>query len=151
MHKLLWVPPYRSRLLISIPINHALTYHHSSKSNPLLLCMLWEQSARALHPHAYDIRLNLRVSEKCEKFGRKVWCGSLIWTTMERLLEDFSLEAKNPSVEAMNRWRSAVSVVKNPRRRFRMVSDLPNRAQAIQIKVFISLFWGYHVQFSFTS
>ncbi|KAJ1430018.1 P-type ATPase [Sesbania bispinosa] len=54
---------------------------------------------------------------------------------MESLLKDFEVEHKNPSVEALRRWRSAVSfVVKNRRRRFRMVADLDKRSEAEQIK-----------------
>ena len=53
---------------------------------------------------------------------------------MESLLKDFELEPKNPSPEALRRWRSAVSLVKNRRRRFRMVADLDKRSQAEQIK-----------------
>ncbi|KAK7285638.1 hypothetical protein RJT34_20415 [Clitoria ternatea] len=53
---------------------------------------------------------------------------------MESLLKDFELQHKNPSVEALRRWRSAVTLVKNRRRRFRMVADLDKRSQAEQIK-----------------
>ncbi|XP_027349217.1 putative calcium-transporting ATPase 11, plasma membrane-type isoform X2 [Abrus precatorius] len=53
---------------------------------------------------------------------------------MENLLKDFELEHKNPSVEALRRWRSAVSFVKNRRRRFRMVADLDQRSRAEQIQ-----------------
>ncbi|XP_057718919.1 calcium-transporting ATPase 4, plasma membrane-type-like [Arachis stenosperma] len=49
-------------------------------------------------------------------------------------MKDFELEPKNPSPEALRRWRSAVSLVKNRRRRFRMVADLDKRDQAQQIK-----------------
>ncbi|KAK9283675.1 hypothetical protein L1049_011925 [Liquidambar formosana] len=48
----------------------------------------------------------------------------------EYLRKNFDVEAKRPSEEALRRWRSAVSVVKNPRRRFRMVADLAKRAEA---------------------
>ncbi|KAL9331557.1 hypothetical protein ACSQ67_001167 [Phaseolus vulgaris] len=54
---------------------------------------------------------------------------------MERtLLKDFELQHKNPSVEALRRWRSAVTLVKNRRRRFRMVADLDKRDEAQQIR-----------------
>ncbi|KAL2329306.1 hypothetical protein Fmac_022733 [Flemingia macrophylla] len=50
---------------------------------------------------------------------------------MEKYLrENFSVQPKNPSEAALLRWRSAVSVVKNPRRRFRMVANLAHRADA---------------------
>ncbi|XP_061339000.1 calcium-transporting ATPase 4, plasma membrane-type-like isoform X4 [Gastrolobium bilobum] len=52
----------------------------------------------------------------------------------KHLLKDFELDPKNPSVEALQRWRSAVTLVKNRRRRFRMVADLDKRSQAEQIK-----------------
>jgi hypothetical protein len=45
------------------------------------------------------------------------------------LQEDFDLPPKHPSEEALRRWRSAVSLVKNRRRRFRMVADLDTRTQ----------------------
>jgi Ca2+-transporting ATPase len=46
------------------------------------------------------------------------------------LREDFDLPPKNPSEEAQRRWRSAVgALVKNRRRRFRMVADLDSRSQ----------------------
>jgi Ca2+-transporting ATPase len=49
---------------------------------------------------------------------------------MERYLrKNFDVEPKRPSDEALRRWRLAVSVVKNPRRRFRMVADLAKRAE----------------------
>ncbi|KAE9621686.1 hypothetical protein Lal_00033083 [Lupinus albus] len=55
---------------------------------------------------------------------------------MKSLLKDFELDSKNPSVEALTRWRTAVSfVVKNRRRRFRMVADLDKRSEAEQIKL----------------
>ena len=48
----------------------------------------------------------------------------------DNLRKNFAVEHKRPSEEAIRRWRSAVSVVKNPRRRFRMVADLAKRAEA---------------------
>lgn len=48
---------------------------------------------------------------------------------MEGFLKDFELEDKDRSIEALSRWRSAVSLVKNPRRRFRNVADLVKRAR----------------------
>ncbi|XP_050231157.1 putative calcium-transporting ATPase 11, plasma membrane-type [Mercurialis annua] len=62
------------------------------------------------------------------------------------LKDNFEVEPKNPSEEAIRRWRSAVSVVKNPRRRFRMVADLAKRAEAqtkrkkLQEKIRIALY-----------
>lgn len=62
------------------------------------------------------------------------------------LNKNFQVESKNPSEEAQKRWRSAVSIVKNPRRRFRMVADLAKRAEAekkklkIQEKIRIALY-----------
>lgn len=50
---------------------------------------------------------------------------------MEKYLrKNFDVEPKNPSEEALRRWRSAVWLVKNPHRRFRMVADLAKRAEA---------------------
>lgn len=50
---------------------------------------------------------------------------------MEKYLrKNFDVEPKRPSNEALERWRAAVSMVKNPRRRFRMVADLAKRAEA---------------------
>ncbi|XP_066360322.1 probable calcium-transporting ATPase 9, plasma membrane-type [Miscanthus floridulus] len=48
---------------------------------------------------------------------------------LEKNLQKFDLPPKNRSEEALRRWRDAVSVVKNPRRRFRMVADLATRHQ----------------------
>ncbi|XP_028766665.1 calcium-transporting ATPase 4, plasma membrane-type-like [Neltuma alba] len=65
---------------------------------------------------------------------------------MESLLKDFVIEHKKPSIEASKRWRSAVALVKNHRRRFRMVPDLQKRSEAeqtrklIQDKVRLALF-----------
>ncbi|PIN11077.1 Calcium transporting ATPase [Handroanthus impetiginosus] len=62
------------------------------------------------------------------------------------LKKNFEVEAKRPSEEALRRWRSAVWLVKNPRRRFRMVADLAKRAEAerkrhkIQEKIRIALY-----------
>jgi hypothetical protein len=44
----------------------------------------------------------------------------------------FELENKDRSIEALSRWRSAVSLVKNPRRRFRHAADLVKRRQAAE-------------------
>ncbi|XP_022938502.1 calcium-transporting ATPase 4, plasma membrane-type-like [Cucurbita moschata] len=67
--------------------------------------------------------------------------------TMENYLrKNFELEPKSPSEEAQMRWRSAVSIVKNRRRRFRMVADLDKRAQAeekrrkLQEKIRVALY-----------
>ncbi|KAJ0099590.1 hypothetical protein Patl1_20455 [Pistacia atlantica] len=65
---------------------------------------------------------------------------------MDGLLKDFDLEHKNPSEEALRRWRSLVSIVKNRRRRFRNVADLVKRAEAekkkrsIQEKIRVALY-----------
>ncbi|KAK1370466.1 Calcium-transporting ATPase [Heracleum sosnowskyi] len=62
------------------------------------------------------------------------------------LRKNFELESKNASEEALKRWRDAVWLVKNPRRRFRMVADLDKRAEAdrkrqdIQEKIRIALY-----------
>ncbi|KAI3448838.1 hypothetical protein Pfo_005503 [Paulownia fortunei] len=45
------------------------------------------------------------------------------------LKKNFEVDAKRPSEEALRRWRSAVWLVKNPRRRFRMVADLAKRSR----------------------
>lgn len=62
------------------------------------------------------------------------------------LKKNFDVQAKRPSEEALRRWRSAVWLVKNPRRRFRMVADLAKRAEAerkrrkIQVDLSLSLY-----------
>ncbi|XP_071690098.1 putative calcium-transporting ATPase 11, plasma membrane-type isoform X2 [Rutidosis leptorrhynchoides] len=62
------------------------------------------------------------------------------------LKQNFDVEPKNPTEEALKKWRSAVWLVKNPRRRFRMVADLAKRAAAekkrkkIQEKIRIALY-----------
>ncbi|XP_042428226.1 probable calcium-transporting ATPase 8, plasma membrane-type isoform X1 [Zingiber officinale] len=49
---------------------------------------------------------------------------------MESFLKNFEVESKHPSAEAQRRWRRAVGlVVRNPRRRFRMVPDLDTRSE----------------------
>ncbi|KAK9181159.1 hypothetical protein WN944_024296 [Citrus x changshan-huyou] len=53
--------------------------------------------------------------------------------------KDFDVEHKNPSEQALRRWRSAVSIVKNRRRRFRMVADLVKRSEAEKKKLKIQL------------
>nr|KYP70496.1 Putative calcium-transporting ATPase 11, plasma membrane-type [Cajanus cajan] len=60
-----------------------------------------------------------------------------------RLLKDFELHHKNPSLEALRRWRSAVALVKNRRRRFRMVADLDKRSEAEQIKQGIKVLFHF--------
>lgn len=65
--------------------------------------------------------------------------------TIENYLrKNFDLESKSPSEEAQMRWRSAVSIVKNRRRRFRMVADLEKRAKAEEkrkkLQVIISVY-----------
>lgn len=63
----------------------------------------------------------------------------------EYLRKNFEVDAKRPSEEALMRWRSAVSVVKNPRRRFRMVADLAKRAEGekkrLKLQVLHSIFF----------
>jgi len=51
---------------------------------------------------------------------------------MENLmnLKDFELSPNDRSIEALAKWRSAVWLVKNPRRRFRWVADLAKRKNA---------------------
>ncbi|XP_030494247.1 calcium-transporting ATPase 4, plasma membrane-type [Cannabis sativa] len=61
-------------------------------------------------------------------------------------LKDFSVESKHPSPEAQRKWRSAVALVRNPRRRFRHVADLVKRSEAqkkrksIQEKIRVALY-----------
>ncbi|XP_062117819.1 putative calcium-transporting ATPase 11, plasma membrane-type [Humulus lupulus] len=61
-------------------------------------------------------------------------------------LKEFSVESKHPSAEAQLRWRSAVALVRNPRRRFRHVADLVKRSEAqkkrksIQEKIRVALY-----------
>ncbi|KAL5205656.1 hypothetical protein ABZP36_033865 [Zizania latifolia] len=45
------------------------------------------------------------------------------------LRDNFEVPPKNPSEEAQRRWRKAVGIVKNRRRRFRMVPDLDRRSE----------------------
>ncbi|KAM1185033.1 hypothetical protein ACFX13_014653 [Malus domestica] len=65
---------------------------------------------------------------------------------MEKYLKDFEVENKNPSEETIRRWRNAVALVKNPRRRFRFVADLAKRSEAekkklqIQEKIRVALY-----------
>ncbi|KAK9289775.1 hypothetical protein L1049_007934 [Liquidambar formosana] len=50
---------------------------------------------------------------------------------MEKCLMEFDSQSKNSSEEALRKWRLAVGgMVKNPRRRFRMVADLVKRKEA---------------------
>lgn len=60
---------------------------------------------------------------------------------MEELLKDFEVPPKNSSEAALKRWRKLVTIVRNPRRRFRMIANLEKRSEAEQqkrkIKVFI--------------
>lgn len=59
--------------------------------------------------------------------------------------EEFELSDKDRSIEALEKWRSAAWLVKNPRRRFRWAADLVKRKHAedkrrkIQVP-FLSLF-----------
>ncbi|KAL9832685.1 putative calcium-transporting P-type ATPase autoinhibitory domain-containing protein [Arabidopsis thaliana] len=48
---------------------------------------------------------------------------------MSNLLKDFEVASKNPSLEARQRWRSSVGLVKNRARRFRMISNLDKLAE----------------------
>ncbi|KAK6227684.1 hypothetical protein SCA6_000024 [Theobroma cacao] len=68
-------------------------------------------------------------------------------TDMEDYLrKNFAVEHKRPSEEALRRWRRAVSVVKNPRRRFRMVADLAKRAEADRKRINLQVL--FHFLFS---
>jgi Ca2+-transporting ATPase len=58
---------------------------------------------------------------------------------MENMLKDFEVEAKNPSEAAQRRWRKAVTIVKNPRRRFRMIADLAKRSEGEKKKLKIQV------------
>ncbi|KAK6941794.1 Calcium-transporting P-type ATPase, N-terminal autoinhibitory domain [Dillenia turbinata] len=66
---------------------------------------------------------------------------------MEKYLKGkFEVPSKNSSKEALERWRSAVTIVKNRRRRFRMVANLNKRTQVeeqkreIQEKIRVALY-----------
>lgn len=65
---------------------------------------------------------------------------------MEKYLQDFQLEHKNAPEEARRRWRSAVTLVKNRRRRFRFVPDLDqqteveNKKRKIQERIRVALY-----------
>ncbi|RDY05350.1 putative calcium-transporting ATPase 11, plasma membrane-type, partial [Mucuna pruriens] len=49
---------------------------------------------------------------------------------MDNLLKDFELNHRDRSIQALSKWRSAVTLVKNHRRRFRWVADLVKRKHA---------------------
>lgn len=52
-------------------------------------------------------------------------------------LKDFDFPAKHPTEEAQLRWRNAVGIVKNPRRRFRHIVDLAKRnEQKLKVRKF---------------
>ena len=59
---------------------------------------------------------------------------------MEGLLKDFEVEPKNPSSEALRRWRKLVTVFKNHRRRFRNTANLEKRLEVEQQKLKIKVF-----------
>ncbi|KAJ9695899.1 hypothetical protein PVL29_011059 [Vitis rotundifolia] len=65
---------------------------------------------------------------------------------MERYLKDFDVQPKHSSEAALRRWRSAVTIVKNRRRRFRDVANLHMRSEAekkklkIQEKIRVALY-----------
>ncbi|KAB2620260.1 calcium-transporting ATPase 11 [Pyrus ussuriensis x Pyrus communis] len=61
---------------------------------------------------------------------------------MEKFLKDFEVENKNPSEEAIRRWRNAVALVKNRRRRFRFVANLAKRSEAEKKKLQIQPIGG---------
>lgn len=68
---------------------------------------------------------------------------------MESLLKDFNVDPKRPSEEALRRWRKAVTIVKNRRRRFRMVADLAKRSEAEKKRRSIQVCsWQSHSQHS---
>ncbi|RVX09521.1 putative calcium-transporting ATPase 9, plasma membrane-type [Vitis vinifera] len=55
---------------------------------------------------------------------------------MERYLKkDFDVQSKHSSEAALRRWRSAVTIVKNRRRRFRDVANLHMRSEAEKKKL----------------
>ena len=58
---------------------------------------------------------------------------------MENMLKDFQVESKNMSEAVQRRWRKAVTIVKNPSRRFRMVADLDKRVEAEKKKLKIQV------------
>ncbi|XP_072997813.1 probable calcium-transporting ATPase 9, plasma membrane-type isoform X1 [Typha latifolia] len=66
---------------------------------------------------------------------------------MERYLNNnFDIPAKNPSVEAQRKWREALKLIKNSRRRFRMIPDIDKKIQdqekrqKIQEKIRVALY-----------
>ncbi|GMH20172.1 hypothetical protein Nepgr_022013 [Nepenthes gracilis] len=61
---------------------------------------------------------------------------------MEGLLKEFEVPAKHSSEEALRRWRKAVTIIRNRRRRFRMVANLDKRSEkrSIQEKVRVALY-----------
>lgn len=69
-------------------------------------------------------------------------------------LKDFDVEPKHPSRESLRRWRSACTIVKNRKRRFRVVADLDRRSEAEkkkrQMQVLFSLAAFIPLLFSFS-
>nr|GFA84383.1 NIN-like protein [Tanacetum cinerariifolium] len=64
---------------------------------------------------------------------------------MKDYMKDFDVPGKHQSKSALQKWRDAVSMVKNPRRRFRHVADLakgeihPNRFNKMERHVSLEL------------
>ncbi|KAJ4971823.1 hypothetical protein NE237_004922 [Protea cynaroides] len=72
----------------------------------------------------------MELSEKKNSFSALPIFG------MEKILkENFDIQSKHPSQEALRKWRSAVSIVKNRRRRFRHTADLEKRDEAEKKKL----------------
>ncbi|KAF3327162.1 putative calcium-transporting ATPase 5, plasma membrane-type isoform X1 [Carex littledalei] len=76
------------------------------------------------------------------------------WGIERYLRENFDVPAKNQSEAAQRKWRAAVTIVKNRRRRFRMVPDLDKRVEdatkrrSIQEKIRVALY-VQHAAFQF--
>ncbi|XP_022745023.1 putative calcium-transporting ATPase 11, plasma membrane-type [Durio zibethinus] len=56
---------------------------------------------------------------------------------MDKLLnlKEFEVEPKNSSEAALRRWRKLVTIVRNPRRRFRFIANLEKRSEAEKQKL----------------
>ncbi|KAL6009929.1 hypothetical protein ACLOJK_000360 [Asimina triloba] len=69
---------------------------------------------------------------------------------MKKYLKDFEVPPKNPSIDALRRWRKLLFLVKNRKRRFQYTADLCKRSEAEikkqKIKVsylFFFFFFGF--------
>ncbi|KAK2997319.1 hypothetical protein RJ639_025241 [Escallonia herrerae] len=124
--------------MVMFELSHAILVRDMRTSEAMLNAMSIEKCMKRVcySIHIHHRFVGLQFEGKCSSNHTSIFqlSRSALVHFLSRVIEkylrkNFDVQPKNPSQEALRRWRSAVWLVKNPRRRFRMVADLAKRAE----------------------